>query len=80
MKKSENGFEEKTKGKVWTTYYTCQSISIKTSITNLMYITSNGAFFKQHLEFDIFIETFDGTKGLVLHKGENTQPRIMKQL
>jgi hypothetical protein len=44
-------------------------------------MTSHGAFFKQHLEFDIvFFKTFDGAKRVELHKGANTKPRKMKKL
>jgi hypothetical protein len=42
-------------------------------------VTSHGAFFKQHLEFNIiFFETFDGAKRIELHKGGNTKPKILK--
>ncbi len=44
-------------------YYVCQPIFIETSVT------FHGAFFKQHLEFDIlFCETSNTTKGIFLTK------------
>jgi hypothetical protein len=42
---------------------------------------SHFAFFKQHLEFDIiFLDTFDGTKKIELHKVGNIKPKVMKEL
>jgi hypothetical protein len=42
---------------------------------------SHGAFFKQCPKFNIiFVETFDGTKGMVFYKGGNIKPRVMKGL
>jgi hypothetical protein len=39
------------------------------------------AFFKQHLKYDIiFLDTFDGTKRIELHKGGNIMPGVMKEL
>jgi len=73
-KKSKKEFEEK-KWKIWIIYYGCQSISIKSGVT------SHGACFKQSLKSDIvFLETFNGAKRIVFHKGGNTKSKIMKQL
>jgi hypothetical protein len=42
--------------------------------------TSHGAFF-EHPEFNIiFLDTFDGTERIELHKGGNSKPRVMKEL
>jgi hypothetical protein len=41
---------------------------------------SHGAFFKQHPEFDIFLDTFDGVERIEFHKGGNIKPRVMKEL
>jgi hypothetical protein len=74
----ENPKQHWKKGKkknIWTTYYKCRTISIETGET------SHGAFFEQHLKFDIvFFDTFNGAKRIKLHKGENTNPRVMKEL
>jgi hypothetical protein len=44
-------------------------------------ITGHGAFFKQHLKFNIiFFETFNGIERIELHKGGNTKPKVMKKL
>jgi len=54
----------------------CQSIFIESGTTG------HGAFFKQHLKFDIvFFESSDGTKRIELHKGGNIKPKVlMKKL
>jgi hypothetical protein len=67
--------KERTKKKIWTTYFECQAISTKIGET------CHGVFFKQCLEFNIiFLETFDVTKMIKLHKGGNTKSRVMKKL
>jgi hypothetical protein len=67
--------KERTKKKICTTYFQCQAIFTKTGET------CHGVFFKQCLEFDIvFLETFDVTNMIKLHKGGNTKPRVMKKL
>jgi hypothetical protein len=39
------------------------------------------AFFEQHLKSDIiFLDTFDGTKRIELHKGGNIKRGVMKEL
>ncbi len=43
--------------------------------------TGRGTFFEQCPKSNIvFLETFNGTKRIELHKGGNTKPRIMKKL
>jgi hypothetical protein len=60
---------------IWVIYYRCQAISTKTGRIG------HGAFFGQHLEFNIvFLDTFNGTKKIELHKGGNTKLKIMKEL
>jgi hypothetical protein len=75
LENPKKNWKERTKENIWTTYYGCRTILIKTSGT------SHGAFFKQHSKFYIiFFETFDGTERIKFHKGGNTKPKVMKKL
>lgn len=52
------------KENIWTIYYGCRVISIKTSTT------SHGAFFEQCPKSNIvFFDTSNGVKRIKLHKG-----------
>jgi hypothetical protein len=67
-------WKEEVKEKIWTTYYGYQAISIKSGAIG------HSAFFEQSLESNIiFLETFNGTKRIELHKGGNINPRVMKK-
>jgi hypothetical protein len=69
-----NNWNEEAKERIWTTYYGCQTISIKSGAIG------HGAIFEQNLESNIiFIETFNGTKRIELHKGGNIKPKVLKK-
>jgi hypothetical protein len=75
MEKNPKKNLKKKKSKIWTIYYGCRSVSIKSGTT------SHGTCFKQSSKSNIvFLETVNGTKRIVFHKGGNTKPKVMKQL
>jgi len=68
-------WKKRTKENIWTAYYKCWTISIEISETH------HGAFFEQRSKSNIiFLDTFDGTKRIELHKGGNTKLKVMKEL
>ncbi len=74
LENPQQNWKKGAKDNIWITYQGCRTISTKTGGIN------HGAFFKQHPKSNIIVfDTSNGAERIELHKGGNTEPRVMKE-